>query len=177
MGAVYVPSALTAEQAASVGDCTEIDLHFETNTEPLTDAEIAQQHARRQADSLNQFERCVTAQNRSGGGGSGGGGNGGGNGAGLGGGTGVAAAGISGTEAPPVDVQENAETQAPADALATQTIEPTLNNGRAPLDIPPADSDGALAAQVRLAAESETDPERQARLWNEYRKIRGLPTQ
>lgn len=48
-------------------------------------------------------------------------------------------------------------------------------NGRLPEDIPSADNDSALAAQIRYAAENETDPVKKAKLWNEYRKYKGLP--
>lgn len=48
-------------------------------------------------------------------------------------------------------------------------------NGKLPEDIPPADNDSALAAQIRYAAENETDPVKKAQLWNEYRKYKGLP--
>ncbi len=42
-------------------------------------------------------------------------------------------------------------------------------------DIPPADNDSVLEAQIREAAMREQDPEKQARLWDEYRRYKGLP--
>lgn len=51
-----------------------------------------------------------------------------------------------------------------------------LNNGKLPEDIPPADNDSVLEAQIRQAAINEKDPVIQKRLWNEYRKYKGLPT-
>ncbi len=51
------------------------------------------------------------------------------------------------------------------------------DNGKTPDDIPSANNDDTLAAQIRYAAENETDPERKKMLWNEYRKYKGLPTQ
>ena len=45
-----------------------------------------------------------------------------------------------------------------------------------PKDIPPADNDDMLATQIRQAAIEEPDPEVQARLWDEYRSYKGLPT-
>ena len=51
----------------------------------------------------------------------------------------------------------------------------SATNGKLPEDIPSADNDGALAAQIRYAAENETDPVKKAQLWNEYRKYKGLP--
>lgn len=49
------------------------------------------------------------------------------------------------------------------------------SNGKLPDDIPPAKNDDALAAQIRYAAENETDPTKSKQLWNEYRKYKGLP--
>ncbi len=50
----------------------------------------------------------------------------------------------------------------------------TKSNGKLPEDIPSAANDDALAAQIRYAAENETDPLKQKQLWNEYRKYKGL---
>ncbi|MCG8685096.1 MAG: hypothetical protein MI892_09495 [Desulfobacterales bacterium] len=51
----------------------------------------------------------------------------------------------------------------------------SMSNGQTPEDIPDAKNDDALAAQIRYAAENETDPEKRKQLWNEYRKYKGLP--
>ena len=51
------------------------------------------------------------------------------------------------------------------------------SNGKLPEDIPAAQNDDALAAQIRYAAENETDPVKREQLWNEYRKYKGLPVQ
>jgi hypothetical protein len=50
----------------------------------------------------------------------------------------------------------------------------TTANGKLPDDIPSVDNDSALAAQIRRAAENETDPTKREQLWNEYRKYKGL---
>ncbi|MBT3401152.1 MAG: hypothetical protein HN420_14310, partial [Rhodospirillaceae bacterium] len=69
--------------------------------------------------------------------------------------------------------------QAPEDSQASD--EPareatrTQGNGKVPEDIPPADNDSALEAQIRQAAIEETDPELKKRLWDEYRRYKGLP--
>lgn len=47
--------------------------------------------------------------------------------------------------------------------------------GKLPEDIPPADNDNIIARQIREAASAEPDPEKQAKLWNEYRRYKGLP--
>ena len=44
-----------------------------------------------------------------------------------------------------------------------------------PDDIPAADNDSVFEKQIREAAENESDPEIRERLWNEYRKYKGLP--
>ena len=49
------------------------------------------------------------------------------------------------------------------------------NNGIIPEDIPQDDNDSVLEEQIRLAAINEKDPEKKKRLWNEYRKYKGLP--
>lgn len=49
-----------------------------------------------------------------------------------------------------------------------------MENGKIPDDIPSADNDSILEAQIRQAATDETDPEIKAKLWNEYRRYKGL---
>ena len=51
----------------------------------------------------------------------------------------------------------------------------TNNNSMIPEDIPQDDNDSVLEEQIRLAAMNEKDPEKKKRLWNEYRKYKGLP--
>lgn len=50
-----------------------------------------------------------------------------------------------------------------------------LGSGKIPDDIPPADNDSVLEEQIRQAAINETDPVIKEKLWNEYRKYKGLP--
>ena len=50
------------------------------------------------------------------------------------------------------------------------------NNGNVPEDIPSADNDSVLEAQIREAAMNEKDPEVRDRLWNEYRRYKKLPS-
>ena len=79
----------------------------------------------------------------------------------------VASSSISGTEAP-----QGTEGQTGAD-ISKQG--PAAGNGLPPADIPPTDNDAYIAAQLREAAEAETDPELKAELWKEYRKYKNLP--
>ncbi|MDQ6997498.1 MAG: hypothetical protein Q9M17_02165 [Mariprofundus sp.] len=50
-----------------------------------------------------------------------------------------------------------------------------LGSGKVPDDIPPADNDSVLEEQIRQAAINESDPVIKEKLWNEYRKYKGLP--
>ena len=50
-----------------------------------------------------------------------------------------------------------------------------LGSGKLPEDILPGDNDSVLEKQIRIAAMTEKDPVIKARLWNEYRKYKGLP--
>lgn len=80
----------------------------------------------------------------------------------IGGGQNTASVDPGGTGAP-----------SPGEATGTQNIS---SNGAVPGDIPPADNDSVLEAQIRKAAINEKDPAVQKKLWNEYRKYKGLPT-
>ncbi len=51
----------------------------------------------------------------------------------------------------------------------------SMPDGKSPEDIPSADNDSIIARQIREAASSEPDPEKQVKLWNEYRRYKGLP--
>jgi len=126
--------------------------------------------------SLNKYDECqseIWSQSASadGGGGASGGGS----------GASTASSGMQGTQpslpsqpVPAVVAHETGEAtnknnSDPANGTAA------LNNGKIPEDIPPADNDSVLEAQIREAAQNETDPEIRNKLWNEYRKYKGLP--
>jgi hypothetical protein len=144
------------------------------------------------SDSLDKFDRCQTRDDNSDDGSGGGGQN-----AGSGAGDGLAGDGTAGESAagnePASAVTSTASpdisgTRLPATVPASDSPPPAAAtghpqnqqdlaaaNGKAPEDIPPVDNDSLLEAQIRRAAEQETDPETRARLWNEYRKYKGLP--
>ncbi|MEE2995909.1 MAG: hypothetical protein VX700_02095 [Pseudomonadota bacterium] len=126
--------------------------------------------------SLNKYDECqseISSQSASAGDG-GGGASGGGSGA------STASSGMQGTQpslpsrpVPAVVAHETGEAKNknnsdPANGTAA------LNNGKIPEDIPPADNDSVLEAQIREAAQNEPDPEIRKKLWNEYRKYKGL---
>ena len=189
--------------AASPGtlDCTEVAVDY-LNDPNLTREERIALMDRALMKSLNQFDACQTARNGSAGNsGSGGSGGGAGSNAGSGSGSGAtsgqksfAAQDMTGTETAPADASPQTEmpgtaAQASAqsardgvtqsetrDSASTQAeAARALDNGKVPEDIPPADNDSVLEAQIRRAAINEKDPEIQKRLWNEYRKYKGLP--
>ena len=54
-------------------------------------------------------------------------------------------------------------------------IQSVEKSGKIPDDIPIDDNDSILEGQIKLAAINEKDPEKKKRLWNEYRKYKGLP--
>lgn len=103
----------------------------------------------------------------------------------------VASSDMTGTELPPVappappapslpGTQDTASVDpgvpgAPSPGEATGSQQQS-SNGAVPEDIPPADNDGVLEAQIRKAAINEKDPAVKKKLWNEYRKYKGLPT-
>ena len=86
---------------------------------------------------------------------------------------------LSGTE-PPTTRQTDSE-----GAISDSSEDPppftgtndkrALNNGKLPEDIPPADNDDIIAKQIREAALAEPDPQKQEKLWNEYRRYKGIP--
>ena len=96
----------------------------------------------------------------------------------------VASSSMSGTdipkELPPAEGLESKEqgalqdSQGIAEAGTKSGGNMISQNGKIPDDIPPAQNDDALAAQIRYAAENEPDPVKSKQLWNEYRKYKGL---
>jgi len=136
-------------------------------------------------DSLNKYERCQNATSRtssSGGGGGEAGETGEGNGTGSSKqASSTASSEMSGTETPKenataADIQIDADEQSVNNGTTERTkTKPVAGNGKIPDDIPPADNDSVLEEQIRQAAINESDPVIKEKLWNEYRKYKGLP--
>jgi len=78
------------------------------------------------------------------------------------------------TESTLVDATES-EPYESANDETEQTPLGSGYGGKNPEDIPDADNDDVIASQIRLAAEIEQDPIKKEKLWNEYRKYKGLP--
>ena len=81
--------------------------------------------------------------------------------------------GTNASSSPTVDQANSGKTTSDNVEASQQA---TIQNGKTPEDIPPADNDSVLEALIRQAALNETDPIIKAKLWNEYRKYKGLPT-
>ena len=88
----------------------------------------------------------------------------------------TASSDLSGTE---VNISETEDEVNKENIIADDSvkeIEPDLgSNSKIPEDIPQDDNDSVLEEQIKIAAINEKDPEKKKRLWNEYRKYKGLP--
>ena len=93
----------------------------------------------------------------------------------------VASSELSGTEIKEESLENTSSFEnSISDDIAEYENEDSLeqtekNNGMIPEDIPQDDNDSVLEEQIRLAAINEKDPVKKKRLWNEYRKYKGLP--
>lgn len=174
-------------------DCTDVSVHY-SNNPGLTREERLRLMDEALISSLNRFELCQKARgedtdarsaNTSSNGENGRPGD-------SGDGTdegmmqSVASPAMSGTEvpqeSPATEGFETGESHVSQTSLdndrleATTGAKPKMANGALPKDIPPAANDDTLAAQIRYAAENESDPIKRKQLWNEYRKYKGLAT-
>lgn len=182
-------------EAGYVSDCTDVSVEYEddpslTAEERLT---LMEQSFYR---SLNKFDLCHDASSNSNGvdAGAGGANGTGDSDSGDAEGTSTATSDMSGTEGTSAEKSSEgtavsisseisgaeSDTSTPASVNSdgqTEGNEPLdeLDGGSTPEDIPSADNDSVLEAQIRQAAINETDPDVKARLWNEYRKYKGLP--
>lgn len=163
----FLPGAVHGEDAEPP-DCEPEAIDFNAGDKLLTRAERVALMEAAFYDSLARFDECQTTAQGGAGGGAGGA---------------SAAAGVRGTEAegdadtPEAGAQERppaADIEAAAVAAEGQDA---ASHGKIPEDIPDGDNDSVLEAQIRLAAMKETDPAIRARLWNQYRKYKGLPVQ
>ena len=182
------PGAYAEESLGDSLDCTNVSVDY------LEDSSLTREERLRLMDkafyqSLNKFELCQRANRMAAaaaGGGDGGevGGESGAPGekTGMLGVESVASSAMSGTETPLENTHADGGSGALQDSQdMAESGSKTGGNmqgssGKLPEDIPPAQNDDALAAQIRYAAESETDPVKSKQLWNEYRKYKGLAT-
>jgi len=165
-------------------DCTDITVDFKDNPN-LTRQEKEALMEQALRDSLNKYDRCQDAHKRAAAGGGAGAAGGGGSAAGSdqgGSGESTASTSMKGTNSP-VEAQTAPATKGDNQPPSGNTTEQKQTrgkrlpgSGKLPDDIPPADNDSVLEEQIRQAAIHEADPVIKAKLWNEYRRYKGLPT-
>jgi len=175
-------------------DCTDVSIHY-VDDPSLTQEERLQLMEKAFLESLNRFELCQelkemakssSAADSNGDGLESNAGDSTIEAGGTSGDESVASSTMSGTEAPKnISTPEGTEVIESGNIQSLQDKNETVgktrenmqkSNGKLPEDIPSAQNDDALAAQIRYAAENETDPVKRKQLWNEYRKYKGLPT-
>lgn len=163
-----------ANESGSEQDCSEAGVDYDKSSGKTKDEIIAEMD---QAlyESLNRYDGCVSqkknSESSSGGGGGAAGSNGGGS------ATSSASSGIEGSEPAISQSQRNQQAntvEGEENKLPAKTQDQALENGKIPEDIPPADNDNILQKKIREAAMNETDPVKRERLWDEYRKYKGL---
>ncbi len=175
-------------------DCTDVKVDYADDPSLTLDEKLALMD-RALLESLSKYDACQIARGKGGAEGDGSGESGDANATGS-----VAASDMSGTETPtqqastsgsssdanktpsPPPVTDNgvwsnpdAPPEDPKADGADKPSQQAYKNGKIPEDIPPADNDSVLERQIRQAAINETDPVLRAKLWNEYRKYKGLP--
>jgi hypothetical protein len=189
---IFQPVAYAEDSLGESIDCTDVSVDYSDDS-TLTREERLRLMDKAFLESLNKFELCQSAKKMvkaagagrgSGYGAEGGSGDSGVETGGMSAGQSVASSTMSGTEVfkemPPAEGIEAVESNAlqgsqDMDEAGSKTGgNVTIANGKLPEDIPSAKNDDALAAQIRYAAENETDPVKSEQLWNEYRKYRGL---
>jgi len=180
-------------------DCTDISVNYQNNSK-LSQQEKIELMDKALFQSLNKYEGCQRSRAKTTGNGAGGaknsqtGTNGESNDGSNEGSEGKAKnnASPSSTASPDMSGTETpAEQKMPTSAMHDKANPDSAKNkdgitrlghktqikgsGKTPDDIPPVDNDSVLEAQIRHAAMIETDPVIQEKLWNEYRKYKGLP--
>ncbi len=197
-GGAFAQSASSSEDSVPLGamDCAEITIEYEEDAFLTPEEDLARMDQALNR-SLNRFDACqITRTSNSGGGGGAAGGGGGVGGAGGEGSSSgqrsTASSEMTGTEKQVKVQRTSSQREQGAQALAgrgqdsASTVEgeqstkvderdlKAVPNGKVPEDIPSADNDSVLEAQIRKAAMNEKDPEVRARLWDEYRKYKGI---
>lgn len=181
---------------SEANDCTNIAVDYANNPN-LTQQEKIELMDKALFQSLNKYEGCRNTRARNAGGGKAGGRGADGTQAGAGSAadngkskSSSASSDMSGTQVP---AAQETSTGSSSDILSNKTETNTApgekntqghiqnksvrGSGKIPDDIPEVDNDSILEAQIRQAAMDETDPVIKAKLWNEYRKYKGLPVQ
>ncbi len=159
--------------AQTKSECGDSSIHYDSG-DNQTREETLRAMDRALFDALNRYDDCMTENSRSGGGQSASSGGDGSGASGGGGASSTAASDVEGTEKPKVAVAPLEETE--EDGEVSQEVPRAIPNGKIPDDIPAANNDDILQKKVREAAMNEPDPEKRERLWEEYRKLKGIPS-
>ena len=162
-------SVLAAEAITQSHDCSEIEVQADIDPE-LSRDENLQRLSEMFYESLNTVTHCQNASDSATS-------------------ASTAASDISGTETEELTFESDENTSEMNDSEAgysemdgSEVENSESDSGmdntsgtKLPDDIPAADNDSVFEKQIREAAENESDPEIRERLWNEYRKYKGLP--
>ncbi|MEM9385439.1 MAG: hypothetical protein AAGA68_10290 [Pseudomonadota bacterium] len=181
-----------AQQAGDAYECTDIELEYYDPTYPYTEQELIALRSQELDRTLGELSYCrEQAGEGDGGDGGGAGGAGGGGSASAGGSSGgPIPSSITGTEPrilPALSARPSRQGRETRRAIDQEQIELTNpppprdqqqapssgDSGAPPERIRRVDNDDAVAAQIRKAAEAETDPARKQALWNEYYRYTG----
>jgi len=181
---IFQSVAYAQESLEASVDCTDVQIDYADDS-TLTRGERIHHMDKSLSRSLNKFELCLSEKEKVESNGANGnpGAAGDSTGSSEGGATSgsVPSSTVSGNELPAAE--DNVKHEEPE---VNPTVQTTNNengkyegsistgSGKLPDDIPSADNDSVLAAQIRRAAEHETDPTKKEQLWNEYRKYKGL---
>ncbi|MFQ5344817.1 MAG: hypothetical protein ACE5DZ_02520 [Mariprofundus sp.] len=163
-------------------DCTEVSIRYKDHPE-LTRQEKIGLMDQALFHSLNKYERCQRNQANTASGENDANGGQAGNGTDSASDSSTASSEMSGTETPAIQKASTdntgshtkPESMPSGDKTGHVQNTPIKRVGKIPDDIPPVDNDSVLEAQIRHAATIETDPVIKEKLWNEYRKYKGLP--
>ncbi|MFW5427502.1 MAG: hypothetical protein ACKE8R_09670 [Methylophagaceae bacterium] len=178
-----VPGVATADTLGTTIDCSKVEIHY-TNNPEWTYNERIEAMDKAFFESLDRFELCNLSNQTSASSASASGSGQASNSDDGAGEDSVASSTMTGTEEEAdnsandsASSDDTASSEMTSQEAAEQSEGSSNSNGGKPEDIPNADNDDVIAAQIRRAAEIEQDPVKKERLWDEYRKYKGLPSQ
>ena len=136
-------------------ECQPNSINVDTENVLLTRTEMIALKDEQFEESLNKFKECVKSSSNLGD---------------VSSGSGTKSTVLQGGQSDEPDIPDSPDEE----DQSTDERGPILQ-GKIPDDIPAPDNDNALQTQIRRAAMQETDPDLKEKLWNEYRKYKGLP--
>ena len=150
---MLIPGISDSAELSKARECTVIELEPEVDPN-LTNQENIQRLTEQFFESVNTVQHCEQPNDSAAGGGAGGGA--------------TASSDLSGSEAVISEVPR---------AVSESTSNAELSSIQEDIDKALGNSSGSTSDEVgaSASAENETDPEVKKKLWNEYRKYKGLP--